>query len=93
LKAWEDGVGKTRTRGLFTRVAVLVASMMMTPRVAGEKSLSGGIGGHDMYFAWGHGGQFVSIAPELELVVVTTAYNFVGDFSDNSWNTEGRSCA
>jgi CubicO group peptidase (beta-lactamase class C family) len=45
--------------------------------------------GHDIYFAWGHGGQFVSIAPELELVVVTTAYNFVGDFTDNSWNTEG----
>jgi CubicO group peptidase (beta-lactamase class C family) len=47
------------------------------------------VAGHDVYFAWGHGGQFVTIAPELELVVVTTAYNFVGDFTDNSWNTEG----
>jgi CubicO group peptidase (beta-lactamase class C family) len=47
------------------------------------------VDGHDVYFAWGHGGQFVTLVPELDLVVVTTAYNFVGDFTDNSWNTEG----
>lgn len=27
--------------------------------------------------------------PSLDLVVVTTADNFLGDFTDNSWNTEG----
>lgn len=48
-----------------------------------------GVDGRDVYFAWGHGGQFITIVPELDLVVVTTAYNFVGDFTDNSWNTEG----
>ncbi len=47
------------------------------------------VDGHDVYFAWGHGGQFVTLVPELDLVVVTTAHNFVGDFTDNSWNTEG----
>ena len=47
------------------------------------------VDGHEVHFAWGHGGQFVTVAPSLEMVVVTTADNFVGDFTDNSWNTEG----
>ena len=28
-------------------------------------------------------------SPGLDMVVVTTAHDFVGDFTDNSWNTEG----
>ena len=40
-------------------------------------------------FAWGHGGQFVTIVPTLELVVVTTADNFLGNFGNTSWYTEG----
>lgn len=44
---------------------------------------------HHVYFAWGHGGQFITVVPSLDMVVVTTAYNFVGDFTDNSWDTEG----
>lgn len=47
------------------------------------------VDGHVVHFAWGHGGQFVTVVPTLDLVVVTTADNFLGDFSDNSWNTEG----
>lgn len=31
------------------------------------------LGGHPLYFAWGYGGQFVFVMPDLELVVVTTS--------------------
>ncbi|HEX6051608.1 MAG TPA: serine hydrolase [Gemmatimonadaceae bacterium] len=30
-------------------------------------------GAHDVYFAWGYGGQFIFVVPDLELVVVTTS--------------------
>jgi CubicO group peptidase (beta-lactamase class C family) len=29
--------------------------------------------GHDVFFAWGHGGQYIFLVPELELTVVTTS--------------------
>jgi CubicO group peptidase (beta-lactamase class C family) len=44
---------------------------------------------HEIFFAWGHGGQFITLVPDLDLVVVTTADNFVGDFTNRSWATEG----
>ena len=31
------------------------------------------IGGHDTCFAWGYGGQYVFVVPDLDLVIVTTA--------------------
>ena len=31
------------------------------------------LAGHDSYYAWGYGGQFVFIVPDLQLVVVTTS--------------------
>ena len=46
------------------------------------------VDGHEVHFAWGHGGQFVTVVPSLDLVVVTTADNFLGDFSNTSWFTE-----
>jgi CubicO group peptidase (beta-lactamase class C family) len=30
-------------------------------------------GAHDVYFAWGYGGQYIFIVPDLELTVVTTS--------------------
>ncbi len=30
------------------------------------------ISGHPMYFAWGYGGQFIYVMPDLDLVLVTT---------------------
>jgi CubicO group peptidase (beta-lactamase class C family) len=47
------------------------------------------VDGREIFFAWGHGGQFITLVPDLDLVVVSTAHNFVGDFTDNSWRTEG----
>ena len=29
------------------------------------------VNGHEVHFAWGHGGQFVTVVPTLDLVVVT----------------------
>jgi CubicO group peptidase (beta-lactamase class C family) len=31
------------------------------------------LGGHDTFYAWGYGGQFIFVVPALELVVVTTS--------------------
>lgn len=31
------------------------------------------IGGHDTCFAWGYGGQYIFVVPDLDLVVVTTS--------------------
>ena len=37
------------------------------------------LAGHRTYFAWGFGGQYIFIVPELELVVVTTSSVSVGE--------------
>ena len=31
------------------------------------------LGGHQTYYAWGYGGQFIFLVPDLDLVVVTTS--------------------
>jgi len=31
------------------------------------------LAGHEVYYAWGYGGQFIFIVPDLDLVVVTTS--------------------
>ena len=42
--------------------------------------------GNPVYFAWGYGGQFIFVAPHLELVVVTTT-NYIGVSSDPGGET------
>jgi CubicO group peptidase (beta-lactamase class C family) len=37
------------------------------------------IGGHDTCFAWGYGGQYAFVVPDLELVIVSTASPDVGE--------------
>ena len=35
--------------------------------------VEGDAAGHPVYFAWGYGGQFIFVVPDLDLVVVTTS--------------------
>jgi CubicO group peptidase (beta-lactamase class C family) len=37
------------------------------------------LGGHETYYAWGHGGQFIFIVPALRMVVVTTSLPLPGE--------------
>jgi CubicO group peptidase (beta-lactamase class C family) len=37
------------------------------------------LGGHQTYYAWGFGGQYIFVVPDLELVVVTTSASDVGE--------------
>lgn len=37
------------------------------------------LGGHQTYYAWGYGGQFIFVVPDLDLVVVATSSVSVGD--------------
>ena len=39
----------------------------------GELWWVGAIDGHRLVLAWGYGGQFISIVPDFDLVVVATA--------------------
>jgi CubicO group peptidase (beta-lactamase class C family) len=43
---------------------------------------------HDFWFAWGHGGQFIVLLDDLDLVIVTTADPFFGQHDGNSWKHE-----
>ena len=37
------------------------------------------LGGYDAYYAWGFGGQYIFVVPELDLVVVTTSSSSVAE--------------
>ena len=43
---------------------------------------------HNFNFAWGHGGQLIVLLEDLDMVIVTTAYPFLGEHSGNSWEHE-----
>ncbi len=47
------------------------------------------VGDHDFNLAWGHGGQFVIVLDELDMVIVVTSDPFRGQKSDaESWKHE-----
>jgi CubicO group peptidase (beta-lactamase class C family) len=46
------------------------------------------VGDYDFNFAWGHGGQFIVLLDDLDMVIVTTADPFFGEHSGNSWAHE-----
>lgn len=48
-------------------------------QVSGAHFLANNLAVNDMFFAWGEGGQFLFIIPHLEMVIVTTADNYVGN--------------
>jgi CubicO group peptidase (beta-lactamase class C family) len=37
------------------------------------------LGGHDTCFAWGYGGQYIFVVPDLDMVIVTTASSDVSE--------------
>jgi CubicO group peptidase (beta-lactamase class C family) len=45
-------------------------------------------GKHHFNFAWGHGGQFIVLLDELDMVIVTTADPFFAEHSGDSWTHE-----
>jgi CubicO group peptidase (beta-lactamase class C family) len=53
----------------------------LTPQTAARRSGEGygygwfisSVRGHPMFYAWGYGGQFIFVVPDLELTVVTTS--------------------
>jgi CubicO group peptidase (beta-lactamase class C family) len=45
-------------------------------------------GGHDVNFAWGHGGQLIVLVDQFEMVVVTTADPFWMQHNAESWKHE-----
>ena len=45
-------------------------------------------GDHQIYFAWGHGGQLIVLLDELDMVVVTTADPFHLQHDGQSWKHE-----
>jgi CubicO group peptidase (beta-lactamase class C family) len=44
------------------------------------------VNGHDMFYAWGYGGQFIFVVPDLELTVVSTADTNVERGGSHLWD-------
>ena len=58
---WIDASLTPRTRSIFSGQAY------------GYGWFIGRIGAHPLFYAWGHGGQFIFVLPDLRLTVVTTS--------------------
>jgi CubicO group peptidase (beta-lactamase class C family) len=64
--AWVDQATRTE-------VATGTALGTLGPLAYGDLWWLGQAGGHRVLLAWGYGGQFIWVVPDLDLVVVTTA--------------------
>jgi CubicO group peptidase (beta-lactamase class C family) len=60
-RAWVEASLMPHTRSIFSGLPY------------GYGWFLGHASGHPMFFAWGHGGQFIFVIPELALTVVTTS--------------------
>lgn len=60
-EAWVETSWTPRTRSIFSG------------QLYGYGWFIARVGEHPMYYAWGYGGQFVFVIPDLELVVVSTS--------------------
>jgi CubicO group peptidase (beta-lactamase class C family) len=49
---------------------------------------SASVGDHHFNFAWGHGGQFIVLLDELDMILVTTAAPFWKQHDDQAWKQE-----
>jgi len=47
------------------------------------------VGGHHFNYAAGHGGNYIILLDELDMIIVTTADPLHGMFGDESWKHEG----
>ena len=47
------------------------------------------VGDHHFNYASGHGGQYIVLLDELDMIIVTTADPWEYDPGDESWNHEG----
>ena len=45
-------------------------------------------GDHRLDFAWGHGGQFIVLEDDIDMVIVLTSYPFWLEHNEESWKYE-----
>lgn len=67
-EAWIDASFVPRTRSRWDDDRLYGYGWWMRP-----------LDGHQSYYAWGYGGQFIFVVPDLDLVVVTTSAATPGD--------------
>ena len=48
-------------------------------RFSDSNDLVSSVEKNDLYFSWGFGGQFIFVVPHLDMVVISTANNFINN--------------
>jgi CubicO group peptidase (beta-lactamase class C family) len=57
----------------------LTVSRRQADRYYGYGWWSRTLAGHDVYYAWGYGGQFIFVVPTLDMTIVATSSTSPGD--------------